>query len=60
MPPDVACQEPCVLTKQNSFTDHNYQTFFNMTLEMFVRPWEKLVMSMKFSEVRPVPPEFYL
>ena len=24
-----------------------------MTLEMFVRPWEKLIMSMRFTEVSP-------
>ena len=32
-------------------TDHNYQSFFNMTVESFVRPWEKYVMGMRFSEV---------
>lgn len=36
---------------QSSFTDHNYQLFFNMTVEVLVRPWEKMVMSMKFTEV---------
>ena len=36
---------------QTSFTDHNYQLFFNMTVEVLVRPWEKMVMGMKFTEV---------
>jgi hypothetical protein len=37
---------------KDSMTDHNYQSFFNMTVESFVRPWEKYVMGMRFSEVR--------
>ena len=32
-------------------TDANYQSFFGMTVESFVRPWEKYVMGMRFSEV---------
>lgn len=36
---------------QDAFTDHNYQTFFAMTVETLVRPWEKMIMNMRFSEV---------
>lgn len=39
------------LTRQDAFTDHNYQTFFNMTVETLVKPWEKMVFNMQFSEV---------
>lgn len=40
-----------LLTLQDAFTDHNYQVFFNMTVETLVRPWEKMVMGMQFTEV---------
>jgi hypothetical protein len=36
---------------KDAFTDHNYQAFFNMTVETLVRPWEKMVMGMQFTEV---------
>jgi hypothetical protein len=36
---------------QDTLTDANYQSFFGMTVESFVRPWEKYVMGMRFSEV---------
>ena len=39
------------LTEQDAFTDQNYQAFFNMTVEVLVRPWEKMVMGMRFTEV---------
>lgn len=32
-------------------TEHNYQSFFNLTVETFVRPWEKMIMGMRFTEV---------
>lgn len=32
-------------------TDHNYQSLFNMTVETLVRPWEKMVMGMQFTEL---------
>ncbi|EIW72587.1 hypothetical protein TREMEDRAFT_70757 [Tremella mesenterica DSM 1558] len=36
---------------RETFTDHNYQAFFSMTLEILVRPWEKLIMNMKYTEL---------
>lgn len=36
---------------QSSFTDHNYQIFYTMTVETLVRPWEKMVMGMGFTEL---------
>jgi conserved oligomeric Golgi complex subunit 4 len=34
-----------------SFSDANYSMFFAMTVDVLVRPWEKLLLSMKFTEV---------
>nr|XP_019049350.1 hypothetical protein I302_03136 [Kwoniella bestiolae CBS 10118]OCF28280.1 hypothetical protein I302_03136 [Kwoniella bestiolae CBS 10118] len=36
---------------KDSFTDHNYQTFFNLTVEVLVRPWEKMIQGMRFTEL---------
>ncbi|WRT64259.1 uncharacterized protein IL334_001190 [Kwoniella shivajii] len=36
---------------KDSLTDHNYQTFFNLTVEALVRPWEKMIQSMRFTEL---------
>ncbi|WVQ85236.1 hypothetical protein IAT38_007401 [Cryptococcus sp. DSM 104549] len=36
---------------RESLTDHNYQSFFNMTVEVLVRPWEKMILSMRFTEL---------
>lgn len=36
---------------QSAFTDANFQLFFTMTVEVLVRPWEKMVQGMQFSEV---------
>ncbi|BEI80430.1 hypothetical protein CcaverHIS002_0109590 [Cutaneotrichosporon cavernicola] len=36
---------------RTSFTDHNYQIFYTMTVETLVRPWEKMVMGMAFTEL---------
>ncbi|ORX36086.1 COG4 transport protein-domain-containing protein [Kockovaella imperatae] len=36
---------------KDSFTDNNYQAFFNMTVEILVRPWEKMILSMRFTEL---------
>lgn len=36
---------------QEAYTDHNYQAFFNLTVETLVRPWEKMIMNMRFTEV---------
>ncbi|WWD17778.1 hypothetical protein CI109_102219 [Kwoniella shandongensis] len=36
---------------RESLTDHNYQSFFNMTVEALVRPWEKMILGMRFTEL---------
>lgn len=38
-------------SNQDVLTDHNYQILFNLTVETLVRPWEKMVMGMRFTEV---------
>jgi len=47
---DMTLADP---TRKDAFTDHNYQTIFNMTVEVLVRPWEKMVINMRFTEVYP-------
>jgi hypothetical protein len=39
------------VASQVSFTDTNFQTFFSMMVEVLVRPWEKMVLGMRFTEV---------
>ena len=34
------------------FTEGNYRAFFGMAIDMLVKPWEKMLGIMKFSEVR--------
>ncbi|GFZ43643.1 hypothetical protein JCM24511_01363 [Saitozyma sp. JCM 24511] len=36
---------------REAYTDHNYQAFFNLTVETLVRPWEKMIMNMRFTEL---------
>ncbi|WVN85165.1 uncharacterized protein L203_100310 [Cryptococcus depauperatus CBS 7841] len=36
---------------KESFTDHNYQLFFSLTVEVLVRHWEKMILSMRFTEL---------
>ncbi|WVF70902.1 hypothetical protein IAT40_005697 [Kwoniella sp. CBS 6097] len=47
----VRAWEGLVAGYKDSLTDHNYQTFFNMTVEVLVRPWEKMILSMRFTEL---------
>jgi conserved oligomeric Golgi complex subunit 4 len=37
---------------KSTFTEGNYRTFFGMAIEMLVKPWEKMLGIMKFTEVR--------
>lgn len=37
---------------QDAFTESNYRLFFGLALDVLVRPWEKFVVSLKYSEVR--------
>jgi hypothetical protein len=36
---------------QASFTDTNFHAFFSMMVEVLVRPWEKMVLGMRFTEL---------
>ncbi|KAA1479359.1 COG4-domain-containing protein [Dentipellis sp. KUC8613] len=33
------------------FTESNYRLFFGLTLDVLIRPWEKIVMGLKFNEL---------
>lgn len=35
-----------------ALSDHNFSNLFNMLVDTLVRPWEKMVMGMRFTEVR--------
>jgi hypothetical protein len=37
---------------QDSLTENNYHLFFGLALDVLTRPWEKLVSSQKYNEVR--------
>nr|XP_018267044.1 uncharacterized protein I303_01027 [Kwoniella dejecticola CBS 10117]OBR89202.1 hypothetical protein I303_01027 [Kwoniella dejecticola CBS 10117] len=47
----VRAWESLVEGYKNAFTDHNYQTFFSLTVEALVRPWEKMIQGMRFTEL---------
>ena len=34
-----------------NFTEGNYRAFFGMAIDTLVKPWEKMIGIMKFSEV---------
>ena len=36
---------------QDVFTESNFRLFFGLALDVLVRPWEKFVMALKYSEV---------
>ncbi|KAI0792934.1 COG4 transport protein-domain-containing protein [Abortiporus biennis] len=36
---------------KDTFAESNYRLFFGLALDVLVRPWEKFVMSMKYSEL---------
>jgi len=36
---------------QDSFTDSNFRVFFGLTLDVVLRPWEKLMVTFRFTEV---------
>ena len=37
---------------QDSLTENNYHLFFGFALDVLIRPWEKLISSQKYNEVR--------
>ncbi|GHJ84675.1 hypothetical protein NliqN6_1077 [Naganishia liquefaciens] len=47
----VASWAPLVDGYKDTLTEINYQSFFDMTVETLVRPWEKMVQGMRFTEL---------
>lgn len=43
--------DPLVAGYKATLTDGNYQHFFSTTVEVLVRPWEKMVAGMRFTEL---------
>lgn len=43
--------EPLMSGYKYSLTDGNFQHFFLTTVEVLVRPWEKMVLGMRFTEL---------
>lgn len=39
------------LYAQDTFTESNFRLFFGLALDVLVRPWEKFVMALKYTEV---------
>lgn len=39
------------ISVQELFTEANYSMFFSLALDTLIRPWEKFVLAMKYSEV---------
>jgi hypothetical protein len=37
---------------KSTFTDNNYRLFFGLALDVLLRPWEKFMLSFKYTEVR--------
>ena len=37
---------------QDTFTETNFRLFFGLALDVLLRPWEKIVFGLKYSEVR--------
>ena len=42
---------PAQSMTQETFTDNNYRLFFGLALDVVLRPWEKLLMGLRFTEV---------
>jgi conserved oligomeric Golgi complex subunit 4 len=36
---------------QDTLTENNYRLFFGLALDVLIRPWEKLVLGLKYNEV---------
>jgi hypothetical protein len=39
------------ISLQDTFTEGNYRFIFGLGLDVLLRPWEKFIMGLKFSEV---------
>lgn len=40
-----------LIIRQDIFTESNYRLFFGLALDVLVRPWERHVVTLKYSEV---------
>lgn len=36
---------------QDTFTESNYRLFFGLALDVILKPWEKAVLNLKYTEV---------
>lgn len=48
---DPSLPLPTQNATQEAFTDINYRYFFGLALDVVLRPWEKLLVGLKFTEV---------
>ncbi|KIR35473.1 hypothetical protein I352_01748 [Cryptococcus deuterogattii MMRL2647] len=46
----VKSWDSLILGYRETFTEHNFQTFFSLAVEVLVRHWEKMILSMRFTE----------
>jgi len=37
--------------QQDTFTESNYRLFFGLALDVILKPWEKAVLNLKYTEV---------
>ncbi|KAG5645852.1 hypothetical protein DXG03_005194 [Asterophora parasitica] len=47
----VKAWESLVDGYKDTFTDNNYRLFFGLTLDVVLRPWEKYITALKFTEL---------
>ncbi|ADV25550.1 Intra-Golgi transport-related protein, putative [Cryptococcus gattii WM276] len=47
----VKSWDSLILGYRETFTEHNFQTFFSLAVEVLVRHWEKMILSMRFTEL---------
>ncbi|KAI9056846.1 COG4-domain-containing protein [Trametes sanguinea] len=47
----VKAWEALIEGYKDTFTENNYRLFFGLALDVLVRPWEKFVVSLKYSEL---------
>ena len=43
-----------LIHRQDTFTESNYRLFFGLALDVILKPWEKAVLSLKYTEVFPI------
>lgn len=47
---------PYTNNRQDTFTESNYRTLFGLALDNILRPWEKHILTFRFSEVSRLKP----